>query len=95
MNVDISEIQVRGGGRGDDDLEEGEEPLREEHQWLLCCSNLWPHFELVRKGLLRAAREFFEAFWEFGGPDLELEEQFVEQIWEFRGPVWELGGPED
>ena len=32
MNVDISEIQVRGGGRGDDDLEEGEEPLREEHQ---------------------------------------------------------------
>ena len=49
----------------------------------------------MRKGLLRAAREFFEAFWEFGGPDLELEEQFVEQIWEFCGPVWELGGPED
>ena len=31
MNLDISESQVRGGGRGDDDLEEGE-VLREEHQ---------------------------------------------------------------
>ena len=49
----------------------------------------------MRKGLLRASREFSEAFWDFVGPDLELEEHFVEQIWEFCGPVWELGGPED
>ena len=49
----------------------------------------------MRKGLFESSQGVFEAFWEFGGPDLELEEQFVEQIWEFCGPVWELGGPED
>jgi len=52
-------------------------------------------FLISEKRPFESKQGVFEAFWEFGGPDLELEEQFVEQIWEFCGPVWELGGPED